>query len=351
MATRLSVSGTTTLVSAAPAHEVARRVVSTDAAPVHGGHLIVTSASHPEPARAPDEKQKAVPGVGAWRRLPVAVAVVVLLAGCGELHLAYELLPEGGGGGGGGSGPVPMRRVPAGVFWQGCNQAVDTDCSDSEKPYREVTLSAFEMDETEVTQGAYKNCVDGGSCRAPNCDWSTDSKRPTHPVVCVDWNDAKTYCEWAGKRLPTEAEWEKAARGTDGRVYPWGKEAPTCSLVNFSGCVETTKAVGSTPQGDSPYGLKDMAGNVWEWVADRYDGNYYASAPATNPTGPSGGWSRVYRGGAFRVDARFVRASKRSATDPGLRSDGLGFRCARSVPWVFDMTPPNRRHADEPLSS
>jgi formylglycine-generating enzyme required for sulfatase activity len=187
-----------------------------------------------------------------------------------------------------------MVDVPQGPFWMGCNEALDADCSGNEYPYHEVTLSAYRIDVTEVAVVAYADCVDAGACSEPDsgaaCNWSAVG-RGDHPINCVDWQQAADYCAWAGKRLPTEAEWEKAARGTDGRKYPWGSDAPTCSLANFyygvGGCADGTVPVGSSPAGASPYAALNLAGNVGEWVADWYETFYYASSPSDDPVGPA----------------------------------------------------------------
>jgi len=226
-----------------------------------------------------------------------------------------------------------MVRVPAGAFWMGCNSAVDSGCYSDESPYHQVTLSSFDLDTTEVTQAAYKACLDAGACTSPNtassCKWDP-ANRAQRPVVCVDWNQATAYCAWAGKRLPTEAEWEKAARGSDGRVYPWGNQTATCQYAvmseNGDGCgTNDSWDVASKPAGDSPYAAHDMAGNVWEWVGDWYDGNYYAASPSADPQGPMQGIYRVYRGGCWRVVARDVRASSRNRNYPGSRDGRPGF--------------------------
>ncbi len=228
-----------------------------------------------------------------------------------------------------------MVLIPAGSFWMGCNFAVETQCDTDESPYHEVTLAGYYIDKTEVTVDAYGECVTAGSCTAPStggsCNWGVGG-RGGHPVNCVNWTQAGAYCTWAGKRLPTEAEWEKAARGTDGRKYPWGNETATCEYAVMSGCPDDILDVCSkSPSGDSPYGLCDMSGNVWEWVFDWYKSDYYTNSPASNPTGPVSGSNRVARGGSFgSPDNGNLRASNRVYHSPSIVSDGLGFRCARS---------------------
>ena len=229
--------------------------------------------------------------------------------------------------------------VPAGSFWMGCNSAVDSNCYSDESPYHEVTLSGYYMDKTEVTVDAYGECVTAGSCTAPStggsCNWGV-SGRGGHPVNCVNWTQAREYCAWVGKRLPTEAEWEKAARGTDGRKYPWGNETATCEYAvmyeggNGCGTGSTWDVCGKSPSGDSPYGLCDMSGNVWEWVSDWYDSDYYTNSPSSNPTNTVSGSTRVRRGGGFYGNDG-LRASNRSGYDPSGDYYPLGFRCARDA--------------------
>ena len=229
-----------------------------------------------------------------------------------------------------------MVLIPAGSFWMGCNSTVDSDCYNDEKPYHKVTLSAYYIDKTEVTQGEYRKCVDAGECDTPSCKWDPTGT-PNRPVVCVDWNDATAYCAWAGKRLPTEAEWEKAARGTDGRKYPWGNQTATCEYAvmydgSHSGCGtgSTWDVCSKSPAGDSPYGLCDMSGNVWEWVSDWFGSGYYSNSPSSNPTGPDSGSSRVSRGGSFDFYGVSLRASSRDYDTPSHGHADLGFRCSRS---------------------
>ena len=239
----------------------------------------------------------------------------------------------------------PMVDVPAGPFWMGCGLASDPACKDDEKPGREVTLPAFRIEKTEVTADRYDECVSAGVCQAPDTGWqrSWNWGRPgrgVHPVRGVSWTDAATYCGWLGRRLPTEAEWEKAARGTDVRMYPWGNEPPTCARASMSsgassdkadwGCgTGTTVAVGSAPSGASPYGALDMAGSVWEWTADWYAADAYSTEPAESPDGPSSGTQRVVRGGSFIDHAGDLRTGNRPTAEPSQRLVHLGFRCAR----------------------
>jgi serine/threonine-protein kinase len=205
-----------------------------------------------------------------------------------------------------------------------------------EKPQHTVWLDAFWIDQTDITNSQYQKCVNDGSCQPPECDpqFSGDFSKlhgEQQPVICVDWNQAKTYCDWAGRRLPTEAEWEKAARGTDGRIYPWGNQSPEKSFLNYAGSqIYNTTDVGSYPSGASPYGALDMTGNVRQWVADWFSDTYYRSSPNRNPQGPSSGQIKVLRGGsAWDGDDR-SRAAYREPTPPDMNYFGYGFRCAIS---------------------
>jgi len=229
-----------------------------------------------------------------------------------------------------------MCLILSGSFGMGCNESVDGYCGSDEYPYHEVTLSGYYIDKTEVTQGEYKECVDAGECDTPACYWDP-SGTPNRPVECVNWTQAGEYCAWAGKRLPTEAEWEKAARGTDARKYPWGNERAACDYAvmddgsgNGCGTERPWDVCSKSPAGDSPYGLCDMAGNLLEWVSDWYDSAYYASSPASNPTGPVNGSGRVARGGSFFDYHYNLRASVRGGQDPSWDRGGLSFRCART---------------------
>ncbi len=220
-----------------------------------------------------------------------------------------------------------MVWVPAGEFLMG---SIDTDenASADEKPQHKVFLDGFWIYKNDVTVAQYRKfCTATGREMADLPDWSKDD----HPVVKVSWDDAKAYACWAGVALPTEAEWEKAARGTDGREYPWGNEwgAAKCQFNQ-----QATAPVGSFPAGASPYGCLDMAGNVWQWCADWYGTDYYSHSPTQNPTGPETGTARVLRSGSWnRDDAVDLRAASRHIRDdPTSRDNYVGFRCISRSP-------------------
>jgi serine/threonine-protein kinase len=235
---------------------------------------------------------------------------------------------------------LTMMYVPAGTFSMGSEK------NDDEKPIHSVYLDAYYIDKFEVTNAAYKRCADSGKCTPPGKNSSftrsayyTNPEFDEYPVIYVDWIMAKTYCEWRGARLPTEAEWEKAARGTDGRMYPWGEKL-SCDKANYDnrtgnkrGCgIGDTSKVGSYFNGVSPYGLYDMAGNVLEWVNDWYSETYYKNSPTSNPLGPSSGTSHVRRGGSWYDWDNFVRSAARFVTGDGISvRDDAGFRCARGA--------------------
>jgi serine/threonine-protein kinase len=227
-----------------------------------------------------------------------------------------------------------MVYVPAGEFTMGNNNATEA----WEKPAHIVYLDSFYIDKTEVTNAQFRQCVDAGACwvpsRAEDLARFDDANYANHPTR-VNWYNAETYCQWAGKRLPTEAEWEKAARGTDGRTYPWG-EGIDCEHANYGGadwesvpCNTDTIPVGSLPKGASPYGALDMAGNIREWVHDWY--GPYPAERQVNPVGPATSPGKVWRGGEYREPANNARTTKRSGENPPSPESHEGFRCALSA--------------------
>lgn len=261
-----------------------------------------------------------------------------------------------------------MISIPAGEFQMGCNEEVEVQCSTGfDVPYHTVTLSAYKIDKYEVTVGEYQKCIKAGACNnngdyvhynnSVYCNLSfEDMGIESHPMNCVSWYGAKAYCEWVGKRLPTEAEWEKAARGADGRKFPWGNEpAASCDYVVMApynehtgeydyGCGYTfnsvrynTMPVGSKPLGKSLYGAYDMLGNVGEWTSDWFASDYYASSPTNDPTGPESGTERTVRGGSFNSrdqtpsDIRMLSVNFRYRGGTPIYSEDftLGFRCAK----------------------
>ena len=227
-----------------------------------------------------------------------------------------------------------MVYVPAGEFTMG-SEGGDSD----ERPQHKVHLNSFYIDKYEVTNVQYKVCVDAGVCNPPesNRSFTRDSyygnpAYDDYPVIYISWHDADAYCRWAGGRLPTEAEWEKAARGTEARIYPWGNEwNPSKVNTREAGPGDTT-AVGSYPAGASSYGVLDMAGNVWEWCQDWYGSDYYASSPPRDPQGPGSGSTRVVRGGSWLYYEWSVRAAYRRRYDPDSRNYLVGFRCVSQAP-------------------
>ncbi|ODT44625.1 MAG: hypothetical protein ABS70_05065 [Nitrospira sp. SCN 59-13] len=229
-----------------------------------------------------------------------------------------------------------MVTIPGGPFVMGTQSPKGRA---DEWPQRTVQVDAFAIDEVEVTNERYMTFVTTTGHRSPPNPYGTGvlvSAKGIEqlPVVQVTWYDAKAYCAWAKKRLPTEAEWEKAARGTDGRTFPWGEDAPTVKRANYDrewADDKTLHAVGSLPGGDSPYGIKDMAGNAREWVQDWYDPDYYANAPTKNPQGPDKGIVRVIRGGSWHSPHSDITATARGRGGFALQTHGTGFRCVRSV--------------------
>jgi len=254
-----------------------------------------------------------------------------------------------------------MRTVPAGPFQMGCNAALDTACEPNEFPQHAVTLAAFEMMLTPVTVSQYRVCVDACACDPPQETepWCKGSNakynqwlragHDAYPVNCVDFAQAEAFCAWADARLPSEAEWEKAARGgceagsaadcaKTTRVYPWGNEPATCARAILDegsgwGCGEDRIwPVASRASNVSPHGLLDMAGNLWQWTADWYAPDAFVTSTTIDPKGPPDGVLRVIRGGTFLEKTAHLRSGVRATGEPHTAYRALGFRCARSVP-------------------
>ncbi|MCP9438745.1 MAG: formylglycine-generating enzyme family protein [Nitrospira sp.] len=267
-----------------------------------------------------------------WSRLIEITLIATTMLGAEQWAAAGTSSPSSHG-----PDPVPMVIIPAGEFLMGSPEGQGRP---DEWPQRSIYLDAFEIDQVEVTNERYMRFVKATGHRPPPNPFGTGPLQSIEgleqlPVVQTTWYDATAYCHWAKKRLPTEAEWEKAARGTDGRLYPWGNDPPTPRRANFDrewDDQRTLHAVGSLPEGDSPYGVKDMAGNAREWVADWYDADYYAHAPDRNPQGPEKkGVVRSIRGGSWHSPANDIRAAARGRGGFALQTHGTGFRCARSL--------------------
>jgi formylglycine-generating enzyme required for sulfatase activity len=257
-----------------------------------------------------------------------------------------------------------MVYVPQGSFWMGCREGQDVDestdpCPVDELPYRQVTLDAYWIDQLEVSKGQYRACMDAGVCTEPD-KWDGEHYEgplwegtwvpgtETFPAASISWSQASAYCAWVSKRLPTEAEWEKAARGTDGRKYPWGNDTPTCDRANYASdvgvCPQSEEypllsPVGSFPAGTSVYGALDMTGNVKEWTNDGMQlGVGYEGLPAENPTGVESEKWRAFRGGGYQSH---IRAAGGYVLRTSLRGWGLmswtnltldyGIRCAKDA--------------------
>jgi formylglycine-generating enzyme required for sulfatase activity len=221
-----------------------------------------------------------------------------------------------------------MVLVPGGTFNMGSDQGAA-----DERPVHPVTLNAFFIDQYEVTNARYQKCVDAGQCTPPTirgsftrASYFGNPDFADYPVIKVTWRQAAAFCEWEGKRLPTEAEWEFAATGGDGRRYPWGDEFDPNRLPAGE---NDTVEVGTYPDNASPFGVFDLAGNVVEWVADRYGATYYGVSPTDNPLGPETGSQQVMRGGSFgNPDGRFYTTTRRYHQGPGFHDVDIGFRCA-----------------------
>ena len=234
---------------------------------------------------------------------------------------------------------APMVLISAGEFLMG---SVRMEAGEDEKPQRSIFLNAFSIDLYEVTVEQYYRFVQATGQQIPKywdqvIDEVSRAQFGTKPVVGVSWFDAFAYCKWVGKRLPTEAEWEKAARGVDGRIFPWGNDAPGKKSANFHQKLtelvyaELLTPAGTFERGRSVDGLFDMAGNVWEWVNDWYSQDYYRMGPLKNPRGPSQGFVKVLRGGSWKSKPKHLRTENRRDFSPNRREPDLGFRCARNA--------------------
>ncbi len=239
---------------------------------------------------------------------------------------------------------APMVMIPAGPFTMGSN-----DGPHNERPAHTVTLDAFYIDRYEVTLSLYRKFLEEGNHDAPPT-WDAEAATSVgdRPAIGMRWESAVAYCRWAGKRLPTEAEWEKAARGTDGRRYPWGEMQPFVDIANYNRGMWVSEAVtlvavtgglegmsvrhGLKEGGKSPFGVSHMAGNAAEWVADWYERDYYHKSPGRNPSGPMTGEKRVLRGGSWADVPSALRATARFSAEPNFEDRTVGFRCAMDMP-------------------
>jgi len=280
-----------------------------------------------------------------WRKLLRRMGMGVILAGLLlDCRGAQVVVWEADG--------AEMVPVPPGEFIRGSREeemdlalhlclenrgTCTRERFEDEGPQRRVYVDGFTIDRHEVTNARYRECVSAGACRPPlnnssrmRSEYYDDPHYAHYPVIYISWHDANGYCRWAGKRLPSEAEWEKAARGTDGRRWPWGNRWDPKKLNSWvAGPHDTTRA-GSHPRGASPYGAMDLAGNVWEWVADGYEYGYYAHAPDRNPRGPPQAKTKVLRGGSWISDSQYTRTTYRFQRPPDYRTANFGFRCASS---------------------
>lgn len=232
-----------------------------------------------------------------------------------------------------------LINIPSGEFIMGSNGA------NGDEPEHKVYLDSYWIDKTEVTNAKYKICVNSGECQTPHGEeyisdflgfdlisYYMDESYADYPVVGVSWLDAKSYCEWADRRLPTEAEWEKAARGINSNTFPWGEDMVSCEYANYNECDGFPIKVDSFLSSASPYGVLNMAGNVWEWVNDWYDSNYYNESPYQNPSGPISGEQRVLRGGSWSYFVEGLATTYRLSNVSEFVSSDIGIRCATSLP-------------------
>jgi formylglycine-generating enzyme required for sulfatase activity len=225
--------------------------------------------------------------------------------------------------------------VPSGYFYMGSSTS-DPEAQSGEQPQHMLYIGSFWIDQTEVTNAQYKKCVDAGRCSAPGSTATStrssyygNSQYNDYPVIAVNWDQARAYCEWAGRRLPTEAEWEKAARSSSARMYPWGSTAPDSSRANFNRDVGDTMKVGSYPLGYSSYGGLDMAGNVWEWTSSMFKAYPYNLSDGREDLASRD--KRVVRGGGWESAANMLRSAFHGVSEVTTRAGNYGFRCARSA--------------------
>lgn len=227
-----------------------------------------------------------------------------------------------------------MVLIPEGEFTMGDNTRYNWTFMLAyniyDGPEHAVYLDAYYIDKYEVTNEQYKKFVDETGYRMPRCWNDARFNRPNQPIVGISWEDAVAYATWVGKRLPTEAEWEKAARGADRRLWPWGNKFDKDKCNVWESLLKETTPVGKYEHGKSPYGCYDMAGNAWEWCADYYDQNYYAASPSKSPRGPEVGQQRTIRGGGFLYYGHYARCAARYRVPPYSQSPQIGFRCAKT---------------------
>ena len=271
-------------------------------------------------------------GMCLWLLLLTSVMSAFAAAPSGTMTVPVESVK--------GKDGAPMMLIPAGLFLMGSNDGLP-----NERPEHSVTLKAFYIDQYEVTAGRYQKFLEAGKREIPSpADDDAGRSLEDRPVVGVTWKEAAAYCLWAGKRLPTEAEWEKAARGTDGRRYPWGAMQPFVDIANYNRGLWVSEAITLVPVGSglegmsvrhglkeggkSPYGLAHMAGNAAEWVNDWYDHEYYQKSPDVDPLGPKSGEKRVIRGGSWADLPTALRVTSRFSAEPEFEDRTVGFRCA-----------------------
>ena len=230
----------------------------------------------------------------------------------------------------GGLDGAPMVLIPAGPFTMGSNDGLP-----NERPEHTVTLDVYYIDRYEVTLSLYRKFLESGKRESPPT-WDEEAATAVgdRPAIGMRWESAAAYCQWAGKRLPTEAEWEKSARGSEGGLFPWGQTAPNPTRAMFGQHhvheIPILAAVDSHEAGKSPYGLHHMAGNVAEWAQDWFGSDYYAYMPERNPPGPTNGRYKSVRGGSWKSNKIMLRTATRGGSAPDQRSATIGFRCAKS---------------------